>query len=469
MGQDSARIMHVGHVDRITRQDVAGWAADADHPDHVVDVSIFVNGDKVAQISCDQQRDDLRRDGKYGAGCHGFVHSFAAPLSDDIDATVAVRVVPSGEHLGMGCGIIRRGQTSAEILAPAQPTFRAPAPTDPGSLFRLFSLYDAGQGLYQFLYRLDFDGARPHHLEYAALGEADPIGHLAVEWNDEVARDRLASLLHEPAFQEKILAHALRALPDKRRLLFVHIPKCAGTDLTAHLTTRFPRLEQSWTRENWTRKVQLFQALSVFAREVPFSDSIFVSGHVRLDEYIGANLVRPTDEVFTVVRAPLDIAVSQINYVITRLQAAVERGRMDTDVAEWMRMLGVPALPPAITSSFVNEIAQKALRHPDITTANTLCRWLGGGTADAVVERLARFHVEITDTERYNVWLMQRWGIAARTRHNESTKYVSLSALGHQDLAYLRGLSPQDEKLFDIIEERLVASGRPSVTGEELR
>jgi len=67
-----ARQMIQGHVDRITRQVITGWAADTAAPDEQIDITIFVNGRKMAQLACDQPRPDLRHMGMYGEGRHGF-------------------------------------------------------------------------------------------------------------------------------------------------------------------------------------------------------------------------------------------------------------------------------------------------------------------------------------------------------------------------------------------------------------
>ena len=50
--------MDRGHVDRITRQFITGWAADELNPDRRVMVSVFVNGHKIAQFACDQPRSE---------------------------------------------------------------------------------------------------------------------------------------------------------------------------------------------------------------------------------------------------------------------------------------------------------------------------------------------------------------------------------------------------------------------------
>ncbi len=460
-----------GHVDRGTRQFITGWAADAAAPNEPVVIGVFVNGRKIAQLACDQLRTDLRHLGLYGEGRHGFRYEFAPPLPDGEPAKISVRFQETGAFLGHGNMFIARGSTEAVVIAlPPQREEQliVPAPVDPRTLFRLFALFDPTLDMYHLLCRLDFDRTRPTHLGYSVWGKVPEVYPRAMTWSPALARDYLNDLLHSPRFQQNVLAHALRAFPEKQRLMFVHIPKCAGSDLSHHLTFRFPSLQQRLMEESWTSKGDLFAALGEFVRELPFSDSVFVRGHVPLDFYVDADLIRPADRVFTIMRDPTEIAVSQLNYILTKFQRNIDSGVVERDTEEWLRALELDRLPPAVTPQFVEKYTRKLLYNPEVVEPNSMCRWLGGGDTQAVIERLARHLVEVTDTAHYNPWLAAEWGISARTRRNESTRYVSLSTLGHQELGFIRELSPEDRKLYARLQQALTKSGKMSVSGEDI-
>ena len=380
---------------------------------------------------------------------------------------MAVRFAKTGGPLSKGDAIIRKG-SGLGSFTPRSPTFTLPAPTDPRKLLELFSLFDEERGLPALLYRCDFNGTRRAQLEYAAFGEVTGEPRHEEMWNSDIARDYLNSLLRSARFQQDIAARTLRAFPEKRRIFFVHIPKCAGTDLLSHLTLKYPRIRERWREHAWFDLEKLFRAVSDLVREVALSDAILMSGHVPLDYYIGAALLRPSDRVFTVVRDPVDISISAVNYVITRLQSNVGASVPDVDVKDWLCALGIDAVPAEMTPQFVNDISRRALYSPQIVEPNPLCHWLGGGDAATVVARLARYHVEITTTARYTDWLASEWNVTAPTRANASTRYLSLSSLAHCDLVHVETLSPEDRKLFDLVDERLTASGRTSIFGEEL-
>lgn len=94
--------MLVGHVDRAESTGVAGWAADSDRPDDSVDVVVYVNGRRLARVSCDRFREDLRAAGKYGDGRHAFSFQFPQPLSVELVRRIEVRFAQTGSVLPEG-------------------------------------------------------------------------------------------------------------------------------------------------------------------------------------------------------------------------------------------------------------------------------------------------------------------------------------------------------------------------------
>jgi hypothetical protein len=409
--------------------------------------------------------------GLFGEGRHGFRYEFTPPLPAGEAARIAVRFAETGASLGHGNALLARGATEAVVVpAPAQKQEQliVPAPVDPRTLFRLFALFEPAMELYHLLCRLDFARVRPSHLDYSVMGQVPDVHHRGMAWSPALARDYLNDLLHSSRFQQNLLVYALRAFPEKQRLMFVHIPKCAGSDLSFHLTSRFPSLQQRLMDEALTEKGSLFEALAGFVRELAFADAVFVRGHIPLDFFADADLIRPADRIFTIVRDPTEIALSQINYILTKFQLNIDGGVIEKDTEGWLDALGLKELPQAVTPQFVEKYSRKLLYDTNIVEPNSMCRWLGGGDAEVVVERLARHLVEVTDTVHYNPWLLGQWGISAHTRQNESIKYVSLSTLGHQELGYIRDLSPEDRKLYSRVQHALAVEDKVSVSGEDI-
>jgi hypothetical protein len=180
-------------------------------------------------------------------------------------------------------------------------------------------------------------------------------------------------------------------------------------------------------------------------------------------------VIRPTDRVFTIIREPLAVAVSQINYILTRFDEDIAAGKMQPDTAGWSRVMDLGALPARMSDDFVERVTRAALRNEDLTPPNSLCNMLGGQGAQSVVDRLLTYGVEVTDVARYNQWLREAWGIGAQTRWNESKKFISLQDLGTEDIFHLNSITREDQRFHLTVESLLTASGKSSLTAEDLR
>ena len=53
-------------------------------------------------------------------------------------------------------------------------------------------------------------------------------------------------------------------------------------------------------------------------------------------------------------------------------------------------------------------------------------------------------------------------------RMYQLNKYVTLSTRSHEDLEYIRDLSPEDGKIYTAVCDRMAKLGRASITGEDL-
>jgi hypothetical protein len=456
-----------GHVDVITPTFLAGWAVDSTSPDAPIDVCVFVDGIKLAQLTCDHPREDLSGREGLGNGRHGFRYNPYPPLTGLQPKRVTVRHAITGRILGKGDVVLNAGTAPLppDLGAELPPEFQLlPAPETPRQTFDLLSLYDRSQGLYNLLRQTDLAGRSPRQVAYAALGGlGSPVDKVPPAWQPDAARDMLNELLLSRDFQQNILRLFLEAFPEKRRLLFVHIPKCAGSDLSHHLVGRFPSIAEQMRALHWTDKRLLFEALSDTVRRLHFSETIFVRGHVNLADYLGQGLARPCDRLFTILRDPVEIAISQVNYILTRLKTDAAAGEFLPDTRAWLPLLGLEEATGELSDTFLRDLGERTLRMREVVMPNPMCHWLGGGNAATVLARLAEHEVEVTNTQHYKRWLRQRWGIDADTRQNESIKFLTRDRLAADDLQYLVQISREDAALYDAVEQRLLQAGACSV------
>jgi hypothetical protein len=463
-----------GNVDRVTRASVSGWAAREDSPDGAVDVSIYIDGGKVAQIKCTSPRPDLKQLGIFGDGAHGFRFEFSDPVEADADRRVTVRFSDGGKLLGNGDVLIRRdGTTSVRVrtdhrlIGEPEPL---PAPRDPRSLFETLTLLDHNAGVHELIARLGFENMTREHVHCAVFGDY-PVKKTTddTRLGSYSAHEDMNHLLLSDDFQRNLIPLLLRAFPEKKRLIFVHVPKCAGTDLSANLMKKIPFLHEQMTQSIWMGKEDLLRSISRLVLHLRFFDQIFVAGHNSLGYYASRGLIRPIDKVFTILRDPIQIAISQVNYVMTRLHGDLRTGKFGPDTREWLNVLDMESLPLSIPPAMVQNLCSAILRNRRIVQPNSMCFWLAGGDAEAAIGELADSGVEITTTENYNDWLQQNWGILTLTRLNRSDPFISTETISHQDLLYLQEAYSEDIRLYAKICQILQQSGKLSVSGKDLR
>jgi hypothetical protein len=463
-----------GHVDGVTRKNVIGWAAASDNPDLIVEVSVFVDDRKIAQIACDSPRSDLEKLGTFGNGAHGFRFEFPEPLSKDTDHRVMVRRSDTGELLGNGEIVLRpdestskRSLSSNRFIGEPSPI---PAPNSPRALFESFALFDGSASVYDLLTRFELDEINWRQAHFIVFGNltSDPTGGQARSAKYS-ARDHIGELLLSDDFQINLIPLFLEAFPEKRRVIFVHVPKCAGTDLSANLMRRLPFLHQQMTQPNWMKRDDFFRAVSRLVLNVRFFDQIFITGHNSLRYYTSRNLIRPVDKVFTILRDPIQIALSQVNYIMSRLTAEARSKDHSPDTGEWLRILNLDVMPLDMPETMVQRLCITILHDTNIIHPNSMCSWLGGSDSETAINQLVEHDVEITIIENYKEWLRHTWGVVSETQMNRSEKFISAEMMNDQDIAHLRKIYSEDLKLYDVVLGALQRSKKLSIIGGELR
>ncbi|QLH38461.1 MAG: sulfotransferase family 2 domain-containing protein [Defluviicoccus sp.] len=145
--------------------------------------------------------------------------------------------------------------------------------------------------------------------------------------------------------------------------MFVHVPKCAGTDLMAHLKIRYP-----WLHESMKHSIpveELVRNLSGFASKVKSEKDILVGGHIELQWFIREKLIRFEDKMFTIIRDPYKRVISLVNYVVSRFM--VDPTCAAADTASWAKMLGITTVSEDMTFEEQCRLADKVLFSDDIT------------------------------------------------------------------------------------------------------
>ncbi len=110
--------MLMGHVDRLEREAVGGWAADPSRPEAPIDVVVFLNGQRYAQVPADRPREDLRDAGTWGDGKHGFRYVVPHPASQASGPPPRRPICRHGELVPGGDRLIQATTRSASDADP---------------------------------------------------------------------------------------------------------------------------------------------------------------------------------------------------------------------------------------------------------------------------------------------------------------------------------------------------------------
>ena len=344
-----------------------------------------------------------------------------------------------------------------------------PAPCTTREVFHLLAQFDRDAGLDDLLERVDFNGFGPSEIAQVVLGRPlrDRLQAVATQGFDARAAFKQALLSEE--FRKQILPSFLQSFPDLARDVFIHVPKCAGTDLTMNLGRRQMPLPAVMESPGWLSDDEFLSVLGGLARAIMFHKRIFVYGHMEFGTYLDRCGLRPGDKVFSIIRDPIALMVSQANYAIGRLRQDPQ-GR-DPDTVVTMEHLGLTSLPPNPSDRDLKDLVVQALLHPAVAFSNQACRHLARSrnlSFEAAIDMIIANDVEVTTTERYNRWLKERWGIPHSTRHNRSEQLLTLHEARRFYAAAMFEATGEDQKLYDLITWGLEKTDSAAITGQQL-
>jgi hypothetical protein len=349
-----------------------------------------------------------------------------------------------------------------------EPTLTDPkiaAPRNLRQTFELFAALDEDDAIETLLSKVDWSGMTPRQAYLAVLGRLPESAALAMVPQNYVPQEQFRQALASGEFQVLIRENILRSFPEKKRLIFIHIPKCAGTDLVDALAVRYPRVGEHLAFPQWFSGKVLHSYLRDMALQLATSDSILVHGHIPLPWFLERGFTCLDDSYFTVVRHPVDIMISQVNYVLKRFYETPRFRQPDS--REWADFLGLSSFNRDMPRAELIDLGLRILRDPRIVAPNCICTYLGYGTEASAADLIARFDMEITDIRRYDRWLKERWG-ATTARANTSTSIIDRDSLSPEDRAYAESICKEDMALYRRIMACLDASSGPSIRGSQL-
>jgi hypothetical protein len=349
-----------------------------------------------------------------------------------------------------------------------------PGPVDLSALFNLLLLFDPRTGIDELVKQIDLTQFDQRRVYQTVLGRAPENAAVSFTPDNYDPCVQFSRALQSQEFQRNLIELICRAFPERRRIIFIHLPKCAGTDLIAKIEHTYPTLNNTITSENWTDKSALFATIKRLVAEFHCTNAIFVHGHLRLAPLMNRGLIRCTDDCFTVLRDPFELVLSQVNYVVTRLNAP-RTANLAPDVQQWLTALELQETPLDANDAELVILAKRVLRCRQLVPRSVMCAYLGhssspqeGPSASSAVNNLIMSNLEITDTEHYNAWVAQKFNVSAITRINKSRPILTSNNISPDEREYIGDLTSEDQKLFNHFAECLAKAESLSIRGNAL-
>jgi hypothetical protein len=236
-------------------------------------------------------------------------------------------------------------------------------------------------------------------------------------------------------FRERLPALIFAAFPDLERHFFVHVPRTGGTTLRRLIENQRGLLawNEGYTQDEWfAHDYELFgktgarfmlRFLAQFAGPAPAT--FFYTGHVTLGDLLARRLIRPYDKSLVVVRDPVKMILSAINYI---LMVARREARTPDAVqwAKWLRELD-PHWRSDVEAS--PELIAKLVSSERFRTdyADMMTRFLSiDGTVEGALAAIEIAHCTVIEITRIDTYARDVLGIdTSVVAQNASTDVIA--------------------------------------------
>ncbi len=327
-----------------------------------------------------------------------------------------------------------------------------PGPASLRDLLGAFAAYVPGTPAQDFLAGLDWGAATPRQIVHAFF-DRPPTNEAVRALEGQSPAEMAFTVFASPAFRQGLVPRLLGAQPGKRRILFVHLPKCAGTDFEQVLRQRGPLVHPSFESAEAHPLESLATQLRAIGRGLAKPGDIACGGHLGLRWYLDEGLFRFRDRLVTVVRDPEPIAVSFANYVVARFRMHPALDAID--VRGWAAKLGLGPLDPEMGETAWRDLALRVVTAPGMMPTNPLCSLLGNGTAAGAFAQMRRAAIEIATVETYDAWLAARWDGARSVRVNAQSQRIRWEDLSPAQRETIAAASAEDRVLMRAVRSAL--------------
>jgi hypothetical protein len=352
---------------------------------------------------------------------------------------------------------------------------RRPAPTKHRQLLELFSAMGVTASFQGLRRSLETKGVDAFQITFVALGRWPTADELAALEDPYKPAHHLMALLRSKEFRTNFVRRTCDAFAERRRLLFVQIPRSAGQTVLADLDSRHPLLPADLMAPRYNDGAKLAETLGHILSRVPSTNTLAIAqphmkhfleepesqaaGPDPLGWRAGSPPCRWEDLLFAVLRDPTERALGQINATLRAYKS------------------GDKPLPPATKERLGikgdRELRQTELRQVGLDIlgetlfSNPMCHALADGTAAGALAATQKSPIHFVAIEHYKAWARTALEIAP------SDRPLTEQILRREDLLpaeqdILAGSTQEDRTVYDRVIQRLKVTALPATLGREI-
>ena len=327
----------------------------------------------------------------------------------------------------IGSGVRRRDE---KRLLPT----RRPLPTRARDLMELFAALGSTASMKSLILSADFRETEPRHLTFIALGRWPSAEELRSQPEPYESGPHLRALLLGQEFRDSLFRRICDAYPERPRLFYIHIPRCAGQHFLATTAQMHPLF--AFDLATWRRGEgeDFMAALGTYLARFNTTKTIMAALSSQLPA-IGSPLppekntdaafpwslnpppYRAGDRLFAILREPRSLILSLVNAQLDQDSQTTPRQDLKHHGRDLLRSL---------------------------VQRNPICTALGDGSAAGALALCRRTNIELANLSHYPTWVRYTWDTDAEPPTHCSTATLLLEDLDSSDKALLESIVAED-------------------------
>jgi hypothetical protein len=256
--------------------------------------------------------------------------------------------------------------------------------------------------------------------------------------------------------EEFVIRHnklLLDEFADLKRELIIHVPKSGGTTLmnSYQRHAAYASLaDEHYVLANCTDRLDYYRG-RVEDLTRPGVTSVVITGHVKAPFIFENGLKRGNDEIFSILRDPVDSSVSFVNYILTELKS----GSAHRENESRRVLLGLGPDEPIEGPEMVQRLARAIVEN--LMPSQNLCSMFSRyDKFDDAANMIAILGVRFIPVDKLDQFMTEK-GLPFERRENVSSRFLEFSDIARSTRMLIYEKIGEDLKLYSWLERNVSA------------